>query len=70
MRGDLERFHAAVAGAGGESKGKVVKFPAGAETDWIFGVVREAQVQLRGLKLLRRTLEDVFLDAVEGRDAR
>ena len=44
-----------------------VTIPAGegAPTDLVFRAARSAGVQLRGLAPVRRTLEDVFLDAVE-----
>jgi len=73
VKGDAGRFREAVRGAGGDEWGRDdaihVKLPAGAETDLLFRAAREAGVQLRGLQLLKRTLEDVFLDAVEGPDA-
>jgi ABC-2 type transport system ATP-binding protein len=73
VEGEPARFRAAVRDAGGEESGRDeaihVKLPAGAETDFLFRAARDAGVQVRGLQLLRRTLEDVFLDAVEGKDA-
>jgi len=75
-RGEAERFRAALAragaqmgeGAAGEG-GLLVRLPAGADTSLVFRAAAAAGAQVRGLKALRRTLEHVFLDAVEGEHA-
>ena len=41
-----------------------MRLPAGGDTTVIFRAAVAASVQVRGLRPVRRTLEDVFLDAV------
>jgi len=70
IRGDVARFGEALKGLGGETReGAPGEGPAFfvrvGDTDAIFRAARAAGVQVRGLKELRRTLENVFLDAVE-----
>jgi ABC-2 type transport system ATP-binding protein len=69
LEGDVERFREALAAAGasleGDKGARRARLPAGTDTTLVFRAVRESGVRLRGLKPLRRTLEHVFLDAVE-----
>jgi len=75
-RGEAERFREELAragahvgeGAAGEG-GVLVRLPAGADTSLVFRAAMAAGAQVRGLKAVRRTLEHVFLDAVEGERA-
>ncbi len=73
VRGDEERFVAELRAAGGDASGQedlLVTLPAGASTDLVFRVAHAALVQVRALAPTRRTLEDVFLEEMEGDDAR
>ena len=68
IHGDLEAFREAIATAGGQAEGDgelFVRPPDGGGTKEIFSAARAAGVQVRGLIPTRRTLEDVFMDAVE-----
>jgi ABC-2 type transport system ATP-binding protein len=70
VRGDADAFRAALEAAGAAATGStplLVRLPAAAGTDLFFQAASQAGVQLRGLKPVRRSLEDVFLDAVEDR---
>jgi hypothetical protein len=56
-------------GEGGPGEGALlVRLPAGGDTAVVFRAAAAAGAQVRGLRAVRRTLENVFLDAVE--DAR
>ncbi|HEX5138407.1 MAG TPA: ABC transporter ATP-binding protein [Planctomycetota bacterium] len=70
VRGDVARFTAELKGLGGEAREGApgdgsAFFVRVDDTGAIFRAARAAGVQVRGLKELRRTLENVFLDAVE-----
>jgi len=69
-RGDQARFAGELRAEGTEPEIRdgalLVPVPAGAGTEVIFRAARRAGAQVRGLKPLRRTLEHVFLDAVDG----
>jgi len=65
VHGDKERFGAALLAAGAETNGSYVTLPADTDTTLIFRAAVDAEAQVRRLKPVRRTLEDVFLDAVE-----
>jgi len=68
VRGDADRFRTALREAGAEADGDgrlLVRLPAGAGTGALFRAAVAAEVQLRGLRPVRRTLEDVFLEAVD-----
>ena len=73
-RGDLARLLAQLRGLGAEvgegapGEGAVLLVRA-ADTATIFRAAHEAGAQVRGLRAVRRTLENVFLDAVDGRPA-
>jgi ABC-2 type transport system ATP-binding protein len=75
VRGDTVRFRAALEAAGAEAAGAEtagdgeveVRLAAGADASLVFRAAVTAGVQVRGLKPVRRTLEDVFLAAVEER---
>jgi hypothetical protein len=72
VRGDAERFRAELREAGAEEAGAkeiLVRLPAGGDTTVIFRAAVAASVQVRVLRPVRRTLEDVFLDAVRDGDA-
>ncbi len=64
-----DAFVAALGGAGAEVElvrnRLIVKLPAETDTDLLFAVARKSGARIRGLRLLRRSLEDVFLDALE-----
>jgi len=66
-------FAEALGGAGAEvEQGRhrlTVKLPAEAGTAMLFAAAREAGARIQGLRLLRRSLEDVFLDALGENDA-
>jgi len=66
-------FAQALGGAGAEvEQGRrrlTVKLPAEAGTAMLFAAAREAGARISGLRLLRRSLEDVFLDALGENDA-
>ncbi|MHC4135705.1 MAG: ABC transporter ATP-binding protein [Planctomycetota bacterium] len=67
VRGDAARFRAELRAAGAEESGTdevLVRLPAGEDTAVVFKAAVAAGAQVRGLRPLRRTLEDVFLDAV------
>jgi ABC-2 type transport system ATP-binding protein len=67
VRGDAARFRAELRAAGAEESGSdevLVRLPAGGDTAVVFRAAVAAAVQVRGLRPVRRTLEDVFLDAV------
>jgi len=70
-RGDRERFFAALRTQGAKPEERdgaiLVRLPLGTGTEGIFSAARSAGAQVRGLRPLRRTLEHVFLDAVEGK---
>ncbi len=68
MRGDSRRFCQELVGLGARAEGDgtvLVVPPEGAGTEVIFRAARTAGVQVRGLRRTRRSLEDVFMDAVE-----
>jgi len=68
VRGDVAAFRTAVVEAGAEADGDdalLVRPAKGAGTEVIFRAARAAGVQVRSLKPTRRSLEDVFMDAVE-----
>jgi ABC-2 type transport system ATP-binding protein len=70
LRGDLARFAAELSGLGVEAKegapgDGAVFFVRVDDTATIFRAAASAGAQVRGLKAVRRTLENVFLDAVE-----
>ena len=68
VRGDSAAFRAAMAEAGGRAEGDgdlQVRPPEGSQARLIFEVARAAGVRISGLRRKRRTLEDVFMDAVE-----
>jgi len=73
IRGDAERFRAEIVGNGGRVGGGgerlLVSLPDGQAAREIFAAARVAQVQVRGLSPTRRSLEDVFLAAVEDEHA-
>ncbi len=67
VHGDRERFRDALRVAGAEESGGEevrVRLPAGSDTSVVFRAAVAAGAQVRSLRPLRRTLEDVFLDAV------
>jgi ABC-2 type transport system ATP-binding protein len=69
LRGDRDRFLAEARALGAEAAGDgglVIRLPQGADASLLFRAARASGTQLRGLKPTRRTLEDVFLDAMEG----
>jgi ABC-2 type transport system ATP-binding protein len=75
LKGDAARLReellraAAQVGEGGPGEGALlVRLPAGGDTAVVFRAAAAAGAQVRGLRAVRRTLENVFLDAVE--DAR
>ena len=73
VKGDPAAFCAAVVQAGGEAEGAevlIVRPAKGTGTEVVFRAARAAGVQVRGLRPVRRSLEDVFMDAVEGERAR
>ena len=68
MRGDSRRFCQELVGLGARAEGDgtvLVVPPEDAGTEVIFRAARTAGVQVRGLRRTRRSLEDVFMDAVE-----
>ena len=69
VRGDVPQFVEALAELGAKSEGArerwLVSPPEDTGTDLIFAAARKAGVQVRGLKPTRRSLEDVFMDAVD-----
>jgi len=71
--GDAALFRARIAGegAGAEEHGRevLVTLPPERDTTVIFRAAVAAGAQVRGLRPVRRSLEDVFLDAVQGHDA-
>ena len=70
VRGEAGRFGDALRAAGAEGNGAtplLVRLPQGAGTELLFRAAREAGVQVRGLQPVRRSLEDVFMDAVDER---
>ncbi len=70
LRGDRARFLAAceAEGARGTPEGPlVVRLPPGGDPALLFRAAVASVTQLRGVKPVRRTLEDVFLDAMGGR---
>jgi len=71
-RGDAARFRDQLARAGAgvldataADGSMIVRLPAGAGSAFVFRAAAVAGAQVRGLKAVRRTLEHVFLDAVE-----
>jgi ABC-2 type transport system ATP-binding protein len=70
VRGDTARFREEVARSAevGEGVGEgvyLVRLPAGGDTALVFRAAAATGAQVRGLREVRRTLENVFLDAVE-----
>jgi ABC-2 type transport system ATP-binding protein len=65
VRGPVARFATILGAASGGAPGDGTLLVRAADTAAIFRAAQEAGVQVRGLKALRRTLENVFLDAVD-----
>jgi len=69
VQGDRARFAEEARSLGATASGDgalVVTLPAGSDASLLFRAARASGAQVRGLKPTRRTLEDVFLDAMEG----
>ena len=68
-RGDTKRFTDELAALGAQAEGVhntlFVRPSDGDGADIIFQAARKAGVQVRGLKPTRRSLEDVFMEAVD-----
>jgi ABC-2 type transport system ATP-binding protein len=68
VHGETARFREELRAAGAEESGTeevLVRLPAGSDTSVVFRAAVAAGAQVRGLRPVRRTLEDVFLDAVK-----
>ncbi|MEE8105563.1 MAG: ABC transporter ATP-binding protein [Planctomycetota bacterium] len=65
VRGDEEKFAAELASRGGSINERRVHLPDDAGTRLIFEAAAAAEVQLREVKPMRRSLEDVFMEAMD-----
>jgi ABC-2 type transport system ATP-binding protein len=72
LEGDAAAFRAAAVAAGATVVSDAplrLRLPGDGDTGLLFRASREAGVRIRGLGPVRRSLEDVFFDAMETRDA-